>query len=189
VLLGNGTGNLIRGKSYASGFISFTSQFAVAGDFNEDGKIDLAGVQSTGIGILDGDGTGAFNDALSYQTSVPSMRRMVAADFNNDGKQDFALIGPSFQGNTSRVEVALGDGTGTFTMKTVTNFFISLLSGITTADFNNDGKLDLAVTQPFNGNVTILLNDGTGGFPAEAASGLSVFVGFQPTAIKAGDIN
>src|SRR5262249_26175054 len=47
----------------------------------------------------------------------------------------------------------------------------------------------LAVTQPFNGNVTILLNDGTGGFPAEAASGLSVFVGFQPTAIKAGDIN
>ncbi len=56
-----------------------------------------------GIGILDGDGTGAFNDALSYQTSLLSPRYLVAADFNNDGKQDFATASPGFlpQGSTN----------------------------------------------------------------------------------------
>ena len=69
--------------------------FAVLGDFNEDGKTDLAGAQPFGIGILDGDGTGAFNDALSYHTTIPRPRYLVAADFNNDGKQDIATASSS----------------------------------------------------------------------------------------------
>ena len=142
--------------------------------------------------MLDGDGTGAFNDALSYHTSTVGMRNLVAADFNNDGKKDFAIIGPAFapsQG-ASRVEVALGDGSGRFTRKSISNFgFVSQLSGIATADFNNDGKFDLAVTRSQNGAVSILLNDGTGGFPTDGFSVPSVFVGAQPSAIKAGDFN
>ena len=194
IMLGDGTGNLARGKSYTSGITAFApvNSFAALGDFNEDGKIDIAAVQPLGIGILDGDGTGAFNDALNYQTSIPGMRDLVAADFNNDGKKDFAIIGPGFSPvpGGSRVEVALGDGSGTFTRKSLTNFgFVSLLSGITTADFNNDGKFDLAVTQSSNGTVTILLNDGTGGFPADGISAPGIFVGAQPSSLKAGDFN
>ncbi len=134
-----------------------------------------------------------FNDALSYHTSIPFMRDLVAADFNNDGKQDFAIIGPGFQGQIAggggAVEVALGDGNGGFTRKSISNFGLAIPTAITSADFNNDGKLDLAVTQPSNGRVSILLNDGTGGFPTNTASVPFAFVGFQPSALKAADIN
>ena len=187
IMLGNGTGNLARGKSYASGINTFGGSGALA-DFNEDGKIDIAGVQPQGFAILEGDGTGEFNDALSYHTSIPFMRDLVAADFNNDGKQDFAIIGPGFQGQIPGgggvVEVALGDGSGGFTRKSISNFGLDLPTAITSADFNNDGKLDLAVTQPSNGRVSILLNDGTGGFPTNISSVPFAFVGFQPVALK-----
>ncbi len=186
VMLGNGTGNMVQAKSYAS--VAPT----VLGDFNEDGKIDLAASLRSGIAILDGDGNGAFNDALSYPTSLTSPRGIVAADFNNDGKQDFAAVGPPFGSfpNGAGVEVALGDGTGGFTRKSFSSFGLFLsLSEITTADFNTDGKLDLAVTRPVEGRVYLLLNDGTGGFPADETSAPHVFAGFGASTVKAGDFN
>ena len=84
--------------------------------------------------------------------------------------------------------MALGDGSGGFTNKSVTSFGAQPRA-IATADFNSDGKLDLAVTLPSNGRVTILLNDGTGGFPTDGSSALSYTLNFQPSAIKTADIN
>ena len=193
IMLGNGTGNLTRGKSYISGAMIFGSSSTALGDFNQDGKVDLAAIQPNGIGILNGDGTGAFNDALRYDTHAPGMRDMVGADFNNDGKQDFAIIGPSLGGvqnpGGSAVEVALGDGSGLFTRKSLTSFGVVQLTSVTTADFNSDGKLDLAVTKASDGNVSILFNDGTGGFPADGFSAPTISVSSALSAIKAADVN
>jgi len=191
IVLGNGTGNLVQAKSYTSGFTTFGagSSFAVLGDFNEDGKVDLAAVQARGIGILDGDGTGAFNDALSYHTSIPNPNSLVAADFNNDGKQDFVTASSAFLPFGSTIEVAHGDGNGSFTKKSISNFGVSQPFGIATADFNSDGKLDLAVTQPLTGKISFLMNDGTGGFATDAFNAPSISVGIEPTAIEAGDFN
>lgn len=191
IVLGDGTGNLVQAKSYTSGFTIFgaASSFAALGDFNEDGKVDLAAVQQRGIGILDGDGTGAFNDALSYTTTVLNPRYLVAADFNNDGKQDFVTASSANLPQGSTIEVAHGDGNGGFTKKSISNFGVSQPFAIATADFNNDGKLDLAVTQPGTGKISFLLNDGTGGFQTDAFNAQSVFFGAQPHAIKAGDFN
>ena len=195
IMLGDGTGNLTRGKSYTSGSTLFgaVSSFAALGDFNEDGKVDLAAAQNQGIGILDGDGTGSFQDGSRYQTHMADPRNLVVADFNNDGKKDFATFGGGqFSGDSvgSRVEVALGDGNGNFTRKSVSIFGFNLtLGGITAADFNNDGKPDLAVTRVTDRRITILLNDGTGGFSATGKSEPGINVNFQPTAIASGDFN
>ena len=191
ILLGTGTGNLLAGKTYGSGQTLFGSgsAFAVLGDFNEDGKPDLAAAQTKGVGILDGDGTGAFKDALSYRTTISRPRYLLAADFNNDGKQDFVTASGDFLPTGSTIEVALGDGSGGFTKKSISNFGVSQPKAIATADFNGDGKLDLAVTQQFTGKISILLNDGTGGFRTDAFNANSYLVGSVPTAIKAGDFN
>lgn len=191
IMLGNAAGNLTRGKSYTSGSTGFTSSFAVVGDFNEDGKQDLAATQRSGIGIMDGDGTGEFHDALNYVTTLTSPRAMVVADFNNDGKQDFAALGQPFGSFPvgAGVEVALGNGAGGFTQKSFSNFGPFAIATIAAADFNGDGKADLAVTRPSEGRVYLLLNDGAGGFPANGNTVPNFFVGFQASAIKAGDFN
>jgi Calx-beta domain-containing protein/VCBS repeat protein len=190
IMLGNGTGSLARGKSYTSGITLFgaTAAFAVPGDFNEDGKLDLAAVQTFGIGILNGDGTGEFYDALSYQSGLVSPQYLAAADFNNDGKQDFVTVAGNSFPSDFRIEVALGDGNGGFTRKSLSSFGISQPRMVAAADFNNDGKPDLAVTVPSDGRVYVLLNDGTGGFPANGTT-QSYIVGGQPSVVKTGDFN
>lgn len=192
IMFGNGNGNLAFGRSYTSGVTGFIgTAFAVFGDFNEDGKVDLAAAQSLGIGIMNGDGTGEFHDARIYQTNLSSPRSMIVTDFNNDGKKDFAVLSPQFSGfqNGGGVEVALGDGAGGFTRKSYTNFGFQNATQMAAGDFNSDGKADLAVTRAADGRVFILFNDGTGGFPANTNSVPNFFLGAQPSSIKEGDFN
>src|SRR6267143_1106878 len=56
---------------------------------------------------------------------------------------------------------------------------------VAAADFNADGKIDLAVTESGADQVLILLGNGKGGFTATG----SFFVGANPNAIVAGDFN
>jgi len=60
------------------------------GDFNGDGKPDLAVANSTGIAVLLGEGDGAFQTAINTGAG-PSPESLAVGDFNADGKPDYVL--------------------------------------------------------------------------------------------------
>lgn len=107
---------------------------------------------------------------------------MVAADFNHDGKLDLAVTDLTDE----FVSILLGNGNGTF--QTPVSYVTSDQRGyagpIAVADFNADGKLDLAVVNEGGGdNVAILLGAGDGTFGTAVNSS----VGFSPVSIAVGD--
>jgi FG-GAP-like repeat len=144
-----------------------TAPKAVAvGDFNGDGKSDLAvannGDANTGddgdLSILfgNGNGDGTFQSA----NSVPGGKNPFAiatADFNRDSKADLVLI------DSSGVGVLLGNGDGTFRPVT----YLATVSGplsLVVADFNADDELDLVVVS--QSSLSVLLGNGDGTFQA-----------------------
>jgi uncharacterized protein (TIGR03437 family) len=116
-------------------------------------------------------------------------RPIVAADFNGDGKLDLATGNARslFSGVTfHNVSVLLGDGLGGFqpgpgSPTGVSGAPISIAS----ADFNNDGKVDLAVAAESTSEILILLGDGAGGLQARS----TISYPTRPTYIAAEDLN
>ncbi|MGA8224693.1 MAG: FG-GAP-like repeat-containing protein [Candidatus Acidiferrales bacterium] len=128
----------------------------VAADFNGDGNLDLAVTNSTTntVTILLGNGNGTFGTPSAIPVGKGPVA-IVAGDFNNDGKLDLAVVN-SLDGT---VTLLLGNGDGTFTQATGSPSAVgSGPSQIVAADFNGDGKLDLAVLTTANdGTVSIFL--------------------------------
>jgi len=169
----------------ASTFVAGTKPESVAvGDFNGDGKLDLAAanVDSANISIFLGTGTGSFSGATNFSVGT-SPFSVAVGDFNRDGKLDLAA--PNIDSNN--VSILLGTGTGGFSA--ATNFIAgSGPKSVAVGDFNGDDKLDLAVANNFPGsnNVSILLGSGTGSFSAPTNFAVP---GDFPQDVAAGDFN
>ncbi len=163
VLLGKGDGTLLKSTTYKVG-ASATS--VALGDFNGDGKMDIAvSLQSSAggnVGVLLGNGNGTFQSVIKSSTAA-GPTALVAYDFNGDGKLDLAVgsEGNTFQGNT--VCVLLGKGNGTFQPPVQYRVGVEPTTTVT-ADFNGDGKEDLAVISYGSANFSILLGNGNGTF-------------------------
>src|ERR1017187_8723423 len=107
-------------------------------------------------------------DLITVPTTV-TPQSLVVGDFNHDGKPDIAVSGTVAAGSGA-VEILLGNGDGTF-RSTAVIAVGAHASRIVTADFNKDGRLDLAVAVGDGGQVVVLLGNGDGSFQAPADSG------------------
>jgi hypothetical protein len=112
-----------------------------AGDFNLDGKLDLACADGT---ILLGNGDGTFRGGRNLGVSGGLF--IAAGDFNGDGKPDLLLAG-IFAGGSANVDVFLGNGNGTFQSPVRSSLQINNYFTFAIADFDGDGILDLVGTE------------------------------------------
>jgi hypothetical protein len=192
ILLGNGDGTFTPASTPTVSVGSDPYSLAV-GDFNGDGKLDLAVVNfgDNTVSILLGNGDGTFTPASTPTVSVAEDPRAVAVgDFNGDGKLDLAVVNQCgndpYCGSPGTVSILLGNGDGTFTAAPSPNVS-PYASWIAVGDFNGDGKLDLAVTSWNNNTMYILLGNGNGTFTP--ASGSPITVSFAPESVAVGDFN
>jgi FG-GAP-like repeat/Bacterial Ig-like domain (group 3)/Abnormal spindle-like microcephaly-assoc'd, ASPM-SPD-2-Hydin len=174
----------------------------VTGDFNGDGIPDLAVLWSNNpyggpfsVTILFGKGDGTFTTGPTVQPAgVQLYPTMIGGDFNGDGRADLAVL--SYNGNSiSYITVLLGNGDGTFAAPLTGQVYNQgsvggdvILGTLAAADFNGDGKLDLAVVGDYvsSGGVTILLGNGDGTF---TAAGPNVDLTADFALIATGDFN
>jgi hypothetical protein len=156
----------------------------VTADFNGDGISDIAVANnlSGDVSILLGNGDGTFT-TKSTPSAGTGANWLAVGDFNEDGNLDLAVANCGCTG-AGGVSILLGNGDGTFTLKSSPNTGIGAFA-VTTGDFNGDGHLDIAVVNQTDGTVTILLGQGDGTF----VSGATLIVGSNPKVIVAGDFN
>jgi hypothetical protein len=174
----------------------------VTEDFNGDGIPDLAVLWSNNqyggpfsVTILFGKGDGTFTTGPTVQPAgVQSYPTMIGGDFNGDGRADLAVL--SYNGNSiSYITVLPGKGDGTFATPITGQVYNQgsvggdvILGSLAAADFNGDGKSDVAVVGDYvgSGGVTILLGNGDGSF---TAAGPNVDLTGDFALIATGDFN
>jgi len=140
IMPGNGDGTFRSGSYFFLGFTPWA--VAAIGDFNADGKPDVAIAVGGALTVLLNDGMGGFNAVVNNNEPWNFSPGIAVGDFNGDGVPDVAVTGQSFSnGADGTVTVLLGKGDGTF--KTGSILTTVGFGQIAAADLNGDGKLDL----------------------------------------------
>jgi hypothetical protein len=210
VLLGNGDGTFQPALNYvlpAQPPGTQTPLSVAVGDFNKDGKLDLAVTAYTYrpgywepfgyygqlyvpperdayVNVLIGNGAGGFSADNSYALPdnsplyAPS-RAIAVGDFNGNGQLDLAVA----DGTGSTLSLLLGNGDGTFVNPTPLATGSHPLS-VAVGDFNGDKKLDLVTANVNDNSVSVLLGNGNGTF----APAVNYSVGIGPITVPA-DLN
>jgi hypothetical protein len=153
VQLGHGDGTFGPLLPFPAGFSG-----GLVGDFNGDGKLDVLGTNLNVTGsmqVVFGNGDGTFT---AGPVEAPPAGRLTgdfgpAVDMNHDGKTDLIVA------SVSAVQILLSKGDGSFSagkIYSTLNRSGQTSTNVVAADFNGDGKLDLAASN------TLLLGNGDG---------------------------
>jgi hypothetical protein len=191
VLLGNGDGTFA--PAITTSLLPGATSVAV-GDFNRDGKPDLAITSglTDSVEILQGNGDGTFgaNPLIipvgTQQNFSVSVQSVAVGDFLHNGKLDLAVANPG----SNTVSVLLGNGDGTFGPRADYAVGTAPLS-VAALDLGN-GQVDLVVANHDSSNVSVLVGNGDGSFgPAHNIDVTTQVSGFvaHPLTLQAGDFN
>jgi hypothetical protein len=158
ILLGNGDGTFQAPVNYST---PNAAPFIAVGDFNGDHNLDVVVLDDLEVSVLLGNGDGTFQEPAINTTPSYAPSVLAIGDFNRDGKLD-VVVAEQF-GGLSQVQILLGNGDGTFALGD--SYAVGAEpTGIAVADFNGDGKLDLAVSCLLGLGVEVLLGNGDGTF-------------------------
>ena len=198
VLLGNGTGSVGDGTftAAASPATGSTPRSVAVGDFNGDGRQDLAtaNANASSLSVLLGNGTGSVGDGTFTAAASPatgsSPVSVAVGDFNGDGRQDLAAGSVG----ASSLSVLLGNGTGSIGDGTFTAAASPAIGGnprsVAVGDFNGDGRQDLVTANVSTSSVSVLLGNGTGSIgDGTFTAAASPRTGFSPFSVAVGDFN
>jgi formylmethanofuran dehydrogenase subunit C len=171
----------------------------VSGDFNSDGKTDLAvGAYSTasrGRAYIFTSQNGQVNTNVNLTGETTSDRfgyTMTSGDFNADGKTDLAIGAYGYSSSIGRVYIFYNDGSIPTTAATADVIitgagYDEFGINVTTGDLNADGKTDIVAGADWysggagTGRAYIFYADGTNNFGTVACTGSA------PTACSAGN--
>lgn len=158
----------------------------VSADFNEDGKLDIAVINTanSNLKILINKGNFLFDNPVSVGSICSGPSGLVAADFNGDGHIDIAVV----CAGSDSITVTLGNGAGGFgsTQTFSVGPDLTNATSITAADFDHDGKVDLAISSITGAAVGVFKGLGNGSFNLTP---LVKIVGQSPKSILAVDLN
>lgn len=156
----------------------------VADDFNHDGKVDLAvlAVLDDTVDVLLGNGDGTFQQSIN--SPIPRGSTFIrSGDLNGDGKPD-VVVSSSYI--SWCVSVLLGNGDGTFQSPVCNSSLTTNPHSHVIADFNHDGKLDVAIVGS-DPALNILFGNGDGTLESAVAYPLPGLN--SPNWVTAADLN
>jgi hypothetical protein len=204
--LGNGDGTFQPATLWGVGLLGPVA----AGDFNNDGKLDIIGISDSrlSVAVLLGNGDGSFGSPLLSPPVVPTdpfgISILAVADYNGDGNLDVAaLVNDSFEANVG-ITVFFGHGDGTFAVGPFYEVgggrFIGA-TGMAVGDINRDGFPDVVfgVLDAFMpgcgdcGSLLVLVGNSGGTFQYGGGTSLGgnvpLDVGTQPAVIADFDLD
>jgi hypothetical protein len=208
----NNTVEVLLNTTAPGATLSFAPQhtFAVAGeatklavaDFNGDGRPDLAVANYSGHTVsvlLNSTSAGAATPSFAAQQTFAtggSAVELVAADFNGDGRPDLA-VGNKGSAAVSVLLNTTAANAGSATFAARQTFAIEgSPAEMVAADFNGDGRPDLAVTNVLtlamndDNTVSVLLNTTPAGAASPSFAGQHTFTTvFEPVSVAVGDFD
>jgi hypothetical protein len=166
------------------------TQHVVSGDFNGDGKTDLASANQgpsplfgDGVGVTLGDGHGKLSAPVT--TTLPDGMGacdLASGNFDDSGGTDLVVV-TCTTGGYWVIESLTANGDGSFTVRQqIAN---SAKGQLASGDFNGDGIGDFAFSQQGTAQVSIFRGKGDGTFRAPVVKTVS----FDSYDLEAGDVN